>query len=98
MGTLLVEPFGGLAGDMLLAALLDLRDPRFALAHLEQLARALVGDEARLALSETERGGLRGAHLDVRTPESHHAPHRHLSDLLGLLDRAPLGETARARS
>jgi uncharacterized protein (TIGR00299 family) protein len=98
MDTLRLEPFGGLAGDMLLAALLDLRDPRFALEHLAELARALVGDEARLALSEAERGGLRGAHRDVQTPESRRAPHRHHADLLGLLERAPLGEAARARS
>jgi len=98
VGILLVEPFGGMAGDMLLAALLDLNDPRFALADLEELAQALVGGEARLAVSETERGGLRGRRLEVHTPESHHPPHRHISDLLDLLARAPLGERARDRA
>ena len=98
MAILLVEPFGGMAGDMLLAALLDLGDPRFNLATLDELARALVGGEARLSASEAERGGLRGTHLEVHTPESHHAPHRHIADLLALLERAPLGEAARQRS
>ncbi|MCB9915703.1 MAG: nickel pincer cofactor biosynthesis protein LarC [Planctomycetes bacterium] len=93
MTTLFLEPLGGLAGDMLLAALLDLGDPRFTLAHLEALAAALVPGEARLALTRVERGSLAAAHLAVTTPESHHAPHRHLADLLALLEAAelPLG-------
>ena len=98
MNTLYVEPFGGMAGDMFLAALLDLDDPRFQLAELERLADALVPGEARLAVEETKRGSLRALHLRVRTPESEHAPHRHLSDLLGLIDRAPLGASARGRA
>jgi uncharacterized protein (TIGR00299 family) protein len=98
MTVLLLEPFGGLAGDMLLAALLDLRDPRFDLAGLRALAGRLVGDEARLEATETTRGWLRATHLAVRTPESARAPHRHLSDLLGLLERAELSAAARARA
>lgn len=98
MTTLVLEPFGGLAGDMLLAALLDLGDPRFRLEDLRGLARRLVGDEARLEASETHRGGLRATHLAVRTGESERAPHRHLADLLKLLDRAELAAGPRARA
>jgi hypothetical protein len=101
MTVLLLEPFGGLAGDMLLAALLDLRDPRFDLAGLRALASRLVGDEARLEATETTRGWLRATHLAVHTPETaprDGGPHRHLSDLLGLLERAELSAAAQVRA
>jgi hypothetical protein len=93
-----IEPFGGLAGDMLLAALLDLGDARFALDDLRALAAALVPGECELALTEVTRGALRAKHLAVRTGESAHPPHRHLSDLLELLARAPLSERGRERA
>jgi len=92
MTTLVLEPFGGLAGDMLLAALLDLGDPRFTLADLEVLAEGLVPGEARLAVTRVRRGGLEATHLAVTTPESAAPPHRHLSDLRALLERCTLGD------
>ncbi len=98
MTTLLLEPFGGIAGDMLLAGLCDLGDPRFGLGQLQALAEELVPGEARLSLKKVERGGLRATHLMVETPETGHPQHRHLSDLLGLLERTGLGDQARARS
>jgi len=87
MTTLLLEPFGGMAGDMFLAALLDLGHPAFSRADLEELAAALVPDECELELTATRRGGLAASHLAVRTPESADPPHRHLADLVHLLER-----------
>ena len=98
MPTLYIEPFGGMAGDMLLAALLDLRQPAFDLEALRSLAGALVPGECRLALEEVKRGSLRALALEVRTPESERAPERHLSDLLEMVDGSPLGAEARARA
>lgn len=86
---LLVDPFGGMAGDMFLAALLDLGDPRFTIDDLRGLAEALVPGEARLAAEHVWRGSLRGLHLAVTTPETDAAPHRGLSDLVALLRGAP---------
>ena len=82
---LLVDPFGGMAGDMFLAALLDLGDARFTLDDLRALADALVPGEARLGAEHVWRGSLRGLHLSVATPETDSAPHRGLSDLVGML-------------
>lgn len=95
---LFVEPFAGMAGDMFLAALLDLRDPRFTLDDLRALAEALVPGEARLKTETVWRGSLSGLLLDVETPETSSAPHRKLADLEALVARAPLGPQARARA
>lgn len=98
MSVLLIEPFGGLAGDMLLAALLDLGDERFRLAELEAVAASLVPGEFELTLTRTKRGGLAASHLKVSTPESHHPPHRHLADLLPLIEASLLSEAAKIRA
>ena len=95
---LLIEPFGGLAGDMFLAALLDLEDPRFGLADLRELAAALVPGECSVEASRVRRGSIAATLVDVRTAESARPPHRHLADCLGLIDSAPLGAAARARA
>ncbi len=95
---LFLEPFGGLAGDMFLAALLDLRRPELTLEALAELAEHLVPGEAELRLEEVRRRGLRAASLDVHTPESRHAPHRHLADLEHLLERVPLAPAPAARA
>ncbi len=78
---LYVEPFAGMAGDMFLAALLDLRDPRFTLDDLRALARRLVPGEARIETETAWRGNLSGQKLTVETPESAHPPHRGYRDI-----------------
>lgn len=90
MTTLLLEPVGGLAGDMLLAALLDLDDPRFTLDDLRGLVERLLPGEAQLEVETVWRGGLSGRALTVRTAESGTTPHRGLRDLLALVHSAGL--------
>ena len=92
---LFLEPFGGLAGDMFLASLLDLGDPRFTLADLTALAEELVPGEAVLTSVNAWRGSLSGTHLTVATPETREPPHRHLKDLVELLERSSLSQGAR---
>src|SRR5688572_6548813 len=87
-----------MAGDMFLAALLDLGHEAFALADLERLARALVPERLRLELAPAERGGFRVQLLTVETLESADPPHRHLADLLALVEACPLSPAARARA
>lgn len=95
---LYLEPVGGLAGDMLLAALLDLGHPAFTLADLERLARALVPERLELVCSEAVRGGFRVRRLDLETAESERPPVRNLADLLRLLAGSGLSASARARA
>lgn len=82
----------GLAGNMLLAALLDLGVPQ-EVVH-EPLV-ALGFDQAyRLELEERRSGGLRGLHLAVEGLE-HDPPHRHWAQLRQLLLHAPLDPALR---
>ena len=92
---LIVEPFGGMAGDMFLAGLLDLEDPRFELGDLVEFAEDLLPGEATFAAESVWRGSLSGKHLDVRTPETGETPHRGLADLTSILDRSRLSAPAR---
>jgi pyridinium-3,5-bisthiocarboxylic acid mononucleotide nickel chelatase len=92
MSSLLIQPFGGLAGDMFLAALLDLGDPRFTLEDLRAFCEELLPGEFRLEAERTSRRSIGATRLIVETPETAHPPHRHLSDLLALAHGARLSE------
>jgi uncharacterized protein (TIGR00299 family) protein len=95
---LLIEPSGGMAGDMFLAALLDMEHPAFGLDELEQMARVLVPERVHLELMSAERGGFRVRVLDVQTAESADPPERHLAELLALVESSSLSPAARARA
>lgn len=98
MRTLYLEPFAGMAGDMLLAALIDLSDPRFSLDDLRALADALVPGECRLELSTAWRGNLSGKLLTVTTPESVRPPHRAYADLERIVRDSPLSRASQDRA
>ena len=59
-----VDPVGGLAGDMLLGALLDAGAPREA---LDDAIDALGLDGVAVEVSQPVRSGMRAIHVDVRT-------------------------------
>jgi uncharacterized protein (TIGR00299 family) protein len=84
----------GLAGNMLLAALLDLGVPE-AVIHAPLSALGL-GEAYRLEVSERRSGGLRGLHLEVVTLEPD-PPHRLWSGLRHTLQEAPWPSSLRER-
>ena len=95
-----LDPFSGVAGDMLLGALLDLQvdgEPLLPLAELEAGLQPL-GLDGRFTLTaeRVQRCGVGGTDLKVRTPEGHH--HRHRRDLLGLAEKLGLSERGHARA
>ncbi len=59
-----LDPVGGLAGDMLLASLLDAGAPHEA---LDGSVRALGVEGVAIEISRPVRGGLASTHVDVRT-------------------------------
>jgi pyridinium-3,5-bisthiocarboxylic acid mononucleotide nickel chelatase len=84
---------GGLAGDMLLSALLD------AGAELETLRRvpaALGIHGVDIAVERVERQGIGALHLRIDAADDH--SHRHYAEIRGLVEAADLQERARARS
>jgi hypothetical protein len=84
----------GLAGNMLLAALLDLGLPE---AEIHRPLAALgLADAYRLVLEERRSGGLRGLHLAVVSLEPQ-PPHRHWGELRGQLQAAPWPELLKQR-
>ncbi len=84
---------------MFLAGLLDLQRPEFVLEDLRELAESLLPGEAELQAQSVLRQGLRATHLAVKTPETDHAPHRGLADLVRRIEACPLlDERARQRS
>jgi uncharacterized protein (TIGR00299 family) protein len=99
---LALDPVGGVAGDMMLAALLHLGAPRSALDEgLGALAEASGAVDLRGTRVEAEPvlvNGVRALHVEVRVPpevrgrEPHHRPWRTIRELI---DRARLPERAR---
>jgi uncharacterized protein (TIGR00299 family) protein len=84
---------GGLAGDMLLAALLD------AGADLESLRNvpgALGIDGVEIAVERVERQGIGALHLGIVAPDD--ASSRDYREIRGLVEAADLPERVRARS
>lgn len=88
---LVLEPIGGIAGDMFLAAALDLGVPR---GELERLLGTLPLEGFRLEVSAAEAGGLRGTHLKV-VVEGPEQPERGLRQILEIVEQS--GLSARAR-
>ncbi|HXG76888.1 MAG TPA: nickel pincer cofactor biosynthesis protein LarC [Gaiellaceae bacterium] len=93
MRLLYLDCVGGLAGDMLLAALLD------AGADVERL-RAVPGElglrEVGVAVERVERQGIGALHVRVEAPEEHE--HRAYRELRRLVAGSGLPEGARERA
>ena len=83
--------FSGISGDMFLAALLD------AGLSLDVLQNGIenlnLPEKVELRLTETHKGALRAASLEVIAPPGHH--HRHLSDILEILSTSSLSDHVR---
>ena len=88
---LLLEPVGGIAGDMFLAAALDLGVPR---AELERLLGTLGLAGLRLEVTRAEAKGIRGTHVDV-VVDAPQPAHRRLTDILALVRASGLPPRAR---
>src|SRR5512137_2701697 len=88
---LLLEPIGGIAGDMFLAAALDVGVDR---AALDRALASLALPGWRLMATRAEVGGMTGVHVDVLV-ERDQAQARHLPEILRLVDASGLPDRAR---
>jgi uncharacterized protein (TIGR00299 family) protein len=91
-----LEPVGGIAGDMFLAAALDLGVSQ---SELEDQLRSLEVPGWKFEVSKAERHAIVGTHVDVvvTEPEGGHV-HRSWKDIDALISRSKLSETAKARA
>jgi hypothetical protein len=83
---LYLEPVGGIAGDMFLAAGVDLG------VSPEAISQALSGLQVpgwKLAVSRAVRHAISGTHLDVVLDEREAHPHRAYADIRQLIEAAP---------
>ena len=84
----------GLAGNMVLAALLDLGLPQAVIDT--PLAALGLSQAYRLVVDERKSAGLRGLHLEVELREAS-PPHRHWGDLRQQILAAPLEAALQAK-
>lgn len=86
--------FSGISGDMFLGALIDAGLP------VETLREHLLGlglhEPVEVRVEEVRKGAMRACSADVIVGESHH--HRHLSDIVQLIDRSDLSERVKRTS
>ena len=94
MSALWIDAPTGLAGDMLLAALLDLGIDQ-AVVESPLAALGLAG-RYRITQHEARSGGLRGVRVDVQSLEDQ-PPHRHWSGIREQINAAALAPTLKQR-
>src|SRR2546428_6351132 len=91
---LYVDPIGGAAGDMLLAALLDSGAPVDA---VREAIDAVMPGRYRISTVPVTRRGLRSALLVIDPPAAGQSP-RSVGDLIASVAAAPLGHDVAAKA
>jgi uncharacterized protein (TIGR00299 family) protein len=93
MRTLYFDCFAGASGDMILGALVDAGADQRAL--LDQLD--LLGVSGwKIDFEKVDRSGISATHARVQTAHEH--AHRHLSDILTIIDNSGLGQSVKERA
>jgi pyridinium-3,5-bisthiocarboxylic acid mononucleotide nickel chelatase len=92
---LYLEPVGGIAGDMFLAAAVDLG---VSAQKLEEGLQSLGLPPFHLLATPAQRHGLSGVHLEVVVEQPLPEGHRPLSDILRRIDGSTLPERAKDRA
>ena len=93
MRELIFDPFAGISGDMILGGLVDLGlDP----AWLRDFVGSLGLGEIGVEVTRVERRGIACAQVRFDLPHEH--AHRHLADVLRIVDRAAAPPGVRSRA
>jgi pyridinium-3,5-bisthiocarboxylic acid mononucleotide nickel chelatase len=79
---LIFDPFAGISGDMVVGALVDLGLPA---EWLRETVASLALD-AEVGVEQVDRSGIRCTHIHFGLPHEH--VHRHLPDVLEIVDRS----------
>lgn len=87
-----LDPVGGIAGDMFLAALLDLFDRDEEEQKLLDRLKRLPLDHWQWEKKSVTRGGFRGTKIDFHAETE--KDHRHLSDIIEIIKKADFPKKA----
>ncbi len=90
-----LDCFSGISGNMCLGALIDAGVP---LERIESALARLPVRGYRLKAERVSRRGISAMHVDVELDESEQHPHRGLSDVLDIIERAGLPAPVAERS
>ncbi len=88
-----IDCVGGASGDMLLGALVDAGAPEDV---VRSIPAALQLPDCAVSFERVMRGALSALQADVVTP--HHEEHRHVPELLALVDRAAISERVKQQA
>ncbi|MDQ8202684.1 nickel pincer cofactor biosynthesis protein LarC [Pelagicoccus sp. SDUM812003] len=102
--TLYIEPFSGVAGDMFLSALCALTE---AYPLIESLPEKLGLPDGKIEFQELNKNGIVCTHIKIvdtganhhshshQDHAHHHGNHRHLSDIVSLIENGRISENAK---
>ena len=93
--TLYLSCFSGVSGNMFIGALLDAGFPEEA---FRKMVSALPVSGYTLQIESVVKRGIRATHFDVELDHHEHHAHRHLADIVKIINEAKLSETVKARS
>ena len=95
MRLMYVDPIGGVAGDMLVAALIDAGAP---LSDIQEAVDAVLPGRFSLRSERVTRAGLGAALLRIESPENRPLARRSHGELASAIDGAVLDETVKIRA
>lgn len=92
---LYLSGFAGASGNMFVGALLDAGLSEQA---LRDIVSALPVSGYQLQFETVVKSGIQATHFDVLLDHSEHHAHRHLSDIVKIIEAAGVSKTVKARS
>jgi len=93
---LLYDCFSGISGDMHIGAMLDLGVPESMLRA--QLSKLSMAGEFSLEVAPGSRMGITGTQATVRLAPDAARPHRHLANIVQIIDKAQFAAPIRRRA
>ncbi len=95
MKAICLSGFSGVSGNMFVGALLDAGLPE---KELRAMARTLPVSGYKLKIRQVLKCGVKATYFDVELDKTAHQPHRHLSDIVKIIQKASLSPAVKARS
>ncbi len=95
MKAMYLSGFSGVSGNMFVGALLDagLLEKTF-----RETVSALPVSGYQLKINKVMKHGISATHFDVELDPAEHQPHRHLADIVKIIESTGLSATVKARS